>query len=197
MPRDFRINGPTLVLVKGSSSDQILGDIKELGLSDQSIRVQLDIRHRDINVDAWGGEIPADVQCMLAGCNVIMSLIHLDLDVLDACIRASMGGTNAIGFLPRTGARLGNDAARFAGGGLNARNHYIGLNLTSPVLSKPWRFYTTYLQGIQEIPLGAEKSIYQLNWRVIPYTQDPYSMLVANYGQGGLDHPLWDHTLDT
>lgn len=187
MARDFQINGECLVQVKGAAGTSI-ATLQELGLAADPITVTLDFRHRDINVDAWGGEVPADVQVMLAGASVSMNLIHLDRDILDVCLRESQGGSSAIGRLKRAGARMGNNAARFA-----ATNHYIGLNLTSPVQSKPWRFYFSYLTGPPvTVPLGTEKSVYQLNWRIIPYTRDPY-----NSASGAEDFQLYDHTLDT
>src|SRR5581483_5195340 len=141
MGRDFQINGETMVYVKGSNASAI-ASITELGLSEGPITLTLDFRHRDINVDAWGGEIPPEVQVMLAAVNISMPLIHLDRDILDTCIRESMGGAPAIGQLARAGARMGNNTVRFS-----AANHYIGLNLASPVGNKPWRFFTSYLTG--------------------------------------------------
>lgn len=187
MARDFFINGESMVSVKGAAGTSI-NPLIQLGLSDGPIRVSLDFRHRDIQVDAWGNEIPPEVQFMLAAATITMTLVHFDRDVLDVCVQESFGGAAAPGFLTRAGSRLGNNAARFA-----ATNHYIGLNILSPVAAKPWRFYFTYLTGTPvEFPLGTEKSLVQLTWRAIPYTQDPW-----NGGLGALGSPLWDYTLDT
>lgn len=188
MGRDFQINGETMVFVKGSSASGI-GTLQELGLATDPIQVSYDFRHRDMNVDAWSGpDMPPEVQCMLAGVNVSMNLIHWDDDILDVCLRESLGGASAIGRLKRAGARMGNNSPRFA-----AANHYIGLNLSSPVLGKPLRFFFSYLTGPPKtIPLGTEKSVTSLNWRVIPYTVDPYGA-----GFGAEDYQLWDNVLDT
>lgn len=190
MARDFQINGPCLALVKGRA-DSGIGTLQELGLAEGPIRVSLEFRHRDMQVDAWGGEIPPDVQFMLAAVNVFIPLIHFDRSILDVCIAESMGGAPAIGQLAGAGRRMGNNLPRFAGGGVDG-NHYISLNLTSPVGLKPWRFYTTYLvNNPADFPLGTEKSMVQTQWRCIPYTTDPYQA-----GAGAQGWPLWDHTND-
>ena len=83
---------------------------------------------------------------------------------------------------------MGGNVARFAAG-----NNFIGLNLTSPVASKPWRFYFAYLVAPPAtFPLGTEKSIIGLQWRAIPFTVDPWQG-----GSGALGQILWDHVLDT
>lgn len=191
MARDFYINGETMVYVKGRS-DSGIGTLQELGLSTGPVTVSFDFRHRDINVNAWGDEIPPEVQWMLAGANVSMNLVHYDPSILDICVMESMAGAPAIGQMRRAGARMGNNGVRFAAGGLLG-NHFIGLNLASPVAGKPWRFYFSYLtQSPIQYPLGTEKSVVTLNWRAIPYTTDPWGG-----GTGAQGTPLWDHTLDS
>ncbi len=197
MARDFYINGETMVSVKGRADSEI-GSIQQLGLSEDPIRVSLNFRHEDINVDAWGGRIPAEVQWFLSDAIITMNLIHIDRNILDVCFLESMGGATAIGSLRRAGARLGNNLPRFAGGG-QLGNHYIGLNLSAPVGGVPWRFFTTYLTDSPfEQPLGTEKSIFTLRWRAIPYTQDPWGGVTAgNPGTGAEGAQLWDYVLDT
>lgn len=186
MARDFFINGETMVAVKGNANSGFPG-LTHLGLADGPIRVRLDFRHMDIQVDAWGGEIPADVQCKLAAATISMTLVHFDRNVLDDCLGQSMGGAS-VGTVSRAGRRMGGGNARFA---LN--NFYIGLNLLSPVGAKPWRFYYTYLTGPpMEFPLGTERSIVALNWRAIPYTTDPWGG-----GTGSTNAILWDHDTDS
>jgi hypothetical protein len=191
MARDFLINGESMVSVKGPQGSAI-ASISQLGLTVSPIRVTLDVRHRDINLDAWGGEIPADTQFMLAAASISMDLVHVDRDVLSACIKLGMAGAGGVGNnegqLARAGLRMGGGLARFASG-----NNYIGLNISSPVLALPYRFYFAYLTGTPvDIPLGTEKSIIVCNWRAIPYTQDPW-----NSGQGATGTVLYDNTLDT
>ncbi len=190
MSRDFFINGETLVLVKGRS-DSAIGTLTELGLSSDPIRVSPVFKHKDILVDAWG-EVPADVQFMLAEATVTMNLIHIDRGVLNTVIQESMAGAPAIGSLARAGQRMGNNQPRFGPGGANG-NHYIGLNLSSPVGNLPWCFYYAYLSSPPvQIPLGTEKSVFACQWRVVPYVQDPYGN-----GQGAYGAVLWSHVLDT
>lgn len=192
MARDLFINGPTLVGVKGSVSTA-LANLIGLGLSDMPIRVSFNGRHMDVNVDAYGGEIPMEIQYKLTDVVIAMTLMHVDMDVLRVCLAESMGGMGAAGdgVLPIPGARLGNNAALFA-----ATNHYISLNISSPVGNLPWRFKHCYLMGNPlEIPLGTERSIITVAWRCIPYTTDPYAA-GGTVGGGTLNYPLWDHTLD-
>jgi hypothetical protein len=155
------------------------------------VRVRVTPRHRDINVEAWG-DAPAEVQMMLAEANLVTNLIHVDENILETCLEESLCGA-AFGGLPQTGQRLGNNLPRFASSlGIPGNgNHYIGLNLTSPVLLRPWRFLYAYITDF-EYPLGAEKTVATVSWRVIPYTQDPYNSGLAAQGQ-----QLWDRTLDT
>jgi hypothetical protein len=189
MARDFFINGESLVYVKGRA-DSSIGTLSELGLASGPIVISPVFNHRAINVNAWG-EAPAEMQFMLSEVRVTMTLIHFDRTIMDVCITESMAGAPAIGQLPRAGARMGNNLARFAAGGALG-NHYIGLNIASPVGSKPWRFYYAFLaERPLEMPLGAERSAVITNWRAIPYTQDPWGG-----GTGAQGAVIWDHTLD-
>lgn len=192
MARDLFINGPTLVGVKGNVNTAV-ANLTGFGLSDMPIRVSLNSRHMDVNVDAFGGEVPFEIQYKLTDVNINMTLMHIDRDVLDVLIMESMGGAAAIGTLTGAGSRLGNNVARFA-----ANWHYVSLNISSPVGGKPWRFYNAYLTGQpMEIPLGTERSIFILNFRAIPYCQDPYAAGDdAEPGDGAEGYVLWDHTLD-
>jgi hypothetical protein len=189
MVRDLFINGPTLVTVKGNIGTTI-STISELGLSDNPIRVSLNERHMDVNVDAYGGEIPMELQYKLVDVNINMTLMHIDPDVLDACLKETRGGAAAVGTLTTAGSRLGNNAARFA-----AAWHFVELGLTSPIGLKPWRFYNCYLTGQPlEIPLGVERSIFVVNFRCIPYTNDPYSA-GGTTGLGTAGYVLWDNVI--
>lgn len=185
MASDIFVNGETLVMVKGRS-DSGIGTLSELGLSSDSIRITPQFRWLDVNADAWG-QAPFEMQFMLASLSVTMTLVHFDRTVLNYCITESMAGAPAIGQLPRAGARMGNNTARFS-----TTNHFISLNLTSPVGGIPWRFYTSFLTvNPLEFPLGTERSLVTLNWRVIPFTTDPY-----NDGSGAQGTVLWDHVND-
>lgn len=184
MPRDFFINGESMVYVRSPSS-VLIGAATQFGLADSPIRVSLDFRHLEIEVDAWGRQVPPEVQCMLASCNITMTLVHFDRAVLDECWRLSLGGTDAAGTLPRAGARLGNNAAFGA-----VNNYYVRLGISSPVSNKPWVFKHCYMTGNPgEFPLGTERSVVTVNFKAIPYTRDPW-----NDGAGALDQVLWDYS---
>lgn len=198
MARDFFINGPTGVFVKGRS-DGPLAALSFLGLSESPIIVTPRFRHAPLMVNAWGGgEVPADLQVFLADADVAMDLIDFDRTFLANCIQAAMGGAAAEGACVTAGTRMGGNAARFAPG-----NNYLGLNLTAPVSPgpSPWRFYYAYLQDSIEFPLGSEKSVIRLSWKVVPYTNDPWGggsaqpTTTAGFGAGGA--LLWDHNADT
>jgi hypothetical protein len=185
MARDFYVNGPTLVSVKGRS-DSTIGTLSELGLSDAPIRVVPNFKHQGITVDAWGSA-PPEVQFMLATVEVTISLVHFDPDVLNECLRLSTGSPAAAGRMPTAGTRMGNNVARFAVG-----NNFIGLNLSSPTQGAPWRFYYAFMTGPPvNFPLGAERSVAITNWTCIPYDTNLY-----NAGASSSGIYLWDRTLD-
>ena len=191
MARGFVINGESLILVKGRA-DSGIGALSELGLTDGPILVKPDYRHMDIQVDAYGGEVPPEVQYKLAFATVTMSLVHFDPAILAICQMESQAGAPSEGQVGRAGALMGNGVARFAAGG-TLGNHYIGVNITSPVIGRPWRFLTAYMTGPPlQYPLGTERSVVVVNWRAIPYQIDPYGGGVGAYGQY-----IYDRTLDT
>ena len=185
MPRDFFINGESLVLVKGRSNGP-LASLQQLGLAQQTIQVSWQTQYDDFTLDAWGN-VPAEVQVRLGIVSISMALIHFDPDVLEACVRESQGGA-ALGCVTSASQRLGNNSARFS-----ATNYFIGLNIVSPVAGRPYRFLYTHMSSSPvSWPLGTQKSIVQLQWRAIPYTTDPYGG-----GLGATAAQIWDRTLDT
>ena len=189
MARDYFINGESMVYVKGRA-DSAIGNLTELGLASGPILVTPIFHHQPINVNALG-TAPAEMQFMLAEARITMSLVHFDRTVLDVCLTESMAGAPAVGQLARAGARMGNNLPRFAAGGALG-NHYIGLNIASPVGQKPWRFFYSFLaERPTEMPLGAERTICVCSWRAIPYTQDPWGN-----GTGAQGALLFDYTLD-
>lgn len=187
MARSIVINGETLVLVK-SSPNTTISSATELGLADSPIVISINMKYDDVIVDAWGEQVPADVQTFLTDVNITMRLVHFDQAVLRECIGLSMGvQAGNEGQLPHAGQLLGNGNARFVNG-----NNYVSLNLTSPILGLPWRFYNTYLVGnTPRWPLGTKRSLIDLTWRAIPYIADPYQS-----GSGASGQTLWDHVLD-
>lgn len=193
MTRQWVINGESMVSVRGMQGTAIQ-NIQQLGLTSDPIRITPNFRHRDIQLDAYGGEVPPEVQMMLADVTINFTLIHYDVNILNACINESLAGgdqTNVAGnagAVPRAGTLMGGQVARFAAG-----NHYIGLNILSPVANYPWRFLTCYMTGPpMTYPLGTEKSAVITNWRCIPFSVDPW-----NNGLGAQGQLLWDHITDS
>ena len=198
MARDFQISGPAMVSVKAGSASQI-ASLTQLGLSDAPIKVTPRFFHEPLNVDSWGARyVPADYQVFIADVEISMTLIHVDRTVLQVCLALAAGNPLIAteGFMAVAGTRLGNNTARFA-----ATNCYIGLNITSPIQGLPWRFLYAFLTGAQEFPLGTEKSIFNLSWKAIPYTNDPWGGGTAqpstSASLGAAGAILWDHTPDS
>lgn len=205
MDRDFVINGETLVRVKGGMHTSTfqsgnISTITELGLTTDQIRVIPRFIHKDIRVDDFGPEIPAEVMQYLADVIIKTNLIHYDPIILDTCLAESQTwatGTFA-GTLAPAGSVLGNNLPLFSSG-----CHYISLNLSSPVLGLPWRFPTSYLTGPPvEIPMGTDATIVKCNWRAIPYTTSLPSVISPGTGvifdgsANSSGRVLWDHKVD-
>ncbi len=171
MPRDFVINGESLVSVRGGAhmGSGAIGVYSELGLTTDQIRIIPRYYQRAIYVDDFGPDCPVELLAGIASVDFRLNLIHYDPNVLDIMMRESMVG----------GAGPGTTAGIFApwgtpmGGGmplLASGNHYFGVNIASPILNFPWRFFNCYLpEQPVEIPLGTEKSITSCNIRAIPY----------------------------
>lgn len=196
MSRSFQIPGECMVLVKGNVNSSI-ASLSQLGLSEDSVNVSYSYKFTDIKVNAWGnGSVPPEEQCFLAEVTVSMGLVHFDPVVLAECVRLGLAGAPVEGQMPRTGALMGNGAARFAAG-----NNYIGLNLTSPVANLPYRFWYARLANDPfKAPMGTERQVVSLNWRIIAYSNDPWGGGTAQpntvAGTGSLGAVLWDHVLD-
>ncbi len=196
MSRAFFVNGESMVAVKSNVASAI-PVLTQLGLTDSPIRITPNFRHQDIIVDAWGPQVPPEIQAFLLDVNITISLVHFDPVVLAVCESLSIGGGAADGTTPRAGVLMGGNAARFAVG-----NNYIGLNILSPVAGVPWRFLYTYMTGPPlTFPLGTERSVVTTNWRGILYTNDPFGGGTAQpgtaAGTGALGAVIWDHILDT
>lgn len=203
MGRDFIINGETLVLVKGvgalRSDSPATPVLKELGLAEGGIIISPRFIRQDIHTDDFGSTIPAEVMNLLAEVRISMTLIHTDIEVLEQCIIEAMDGGfidgGSEGELAGAGALMGRGKDLFGVDPDDRSNdcHYISLNLTSPVLNRPWRFPTAYLADDPvEIPLSATASAYQVTWRAIPYKKSSPTTEATSIGLS-----LWDHTLDT
>lgn len=196
MTRGFVTYGEAMVYVRGPEGS-IIEEITELGLCSESIRITPRYNHLDILTDDFGPSVPVEVLSNMADAKVSMTLVHFDWNIVDYCMYLAMGGTGPVndeqdydGSLSQAGSPLGFGKPMY-----DPSNHYVSLYLRSatetlsPPTNVPYRFICSYLDGQPlEIPLGTERSLLQLSWRVIPYrpfTGDEIS------SEGGLK--LWDH----
>lgn len=213
MPRDFNINGETLVKVKFgahipnavSNISGSMSNLSELGLAAREVRIVPKLVHQNINADDFGPEVPAELMGMLAECRIFMTLIHYDESILDFCWSESLGNSftltainlmgpptivNTPGTVPGAGSLIGNGLPLQASG-----NHYISLNLSSPVLNKPWRFPASVLTGFFPMrSLGTRATPVDIEFRAIPY-KFPVAIYAPEVVSSGT--VLFDHTLDT
>jgi hypothetical protein len=213
MSRDYIINGETLVKVKlGAQYPSVIspgiasGNIFELGLAIDKINISPVFYQRNIYVDDFGPNVPAEIACQIAEVNISMTLVHYDKRILDWCMAESMGGVvvkrvfggpefEFAGTLAGAGVLLGNNLPLQASGG-----HFISLNLTSPQLSFPWRFPASFLTTTPlVIPLGTEKTMAVCQWKAIPYApveRPSLSGVMSGQELVSSGITLWDHSLD-
>jgi hypothetical protein len=193
------------------------GNLYDLGLAVKEVRVTQSFLHEDLNTDDYG-KIPVDVLWRGSTCNVNMTLIHYEPTVLDVCMSESMGGVNAVnlgqnldpaGLMQPFGTPLGAFLGPAASG-----NHFISLNILSPVMLWPYRFPFSYLSETPAVtPLGVGVQLVELNWRAIPYQVplgEPEEQQISD-DEIGFAQPavlwsgeiissgavLWDHVTDT
>lgn len=197
--RDFHINGPALLSVRGPTGSSIAGTTYELGLSEGQVEVRPVFNHSALQVNAWGLQ-PADQQWMGATVDITCGLIHFDASCLEEIVRLSMGGGTSFGQMGRAGVRLGGGVIRFAVG-----NNYFGLNITSPDDTRPFRFFFCYLPDPPlSWPLGTEKEVINIRFRAVPYPGTSTSILtgsdpggvVNGVPLGSTNYPLFDRGSD-
>lgn len=240
MARNYVIPGPVMVYVKfgehvpasfsnvvpgslpGSSSSDAPSNICELGLSSDSITISPKLIQHDTRTDDYGPDVPADIMVMGAECEIGMTLIHQDPNVVDLCLAEAMGGPciaggvspqyNA-GTLSAVGTPLGG---ALGNGAFASGNHFISLNLVPGQVGQlPWRFPNAFLRTAPaSIPVGVKVQMTQLNWRAIPCPNvSLHDVVVPGVGGTGrlivnttVQQPteivssgavLWDHGLDT
>jgi hypothetical protein len=195
MARQFVWNGETLVEVRGGvhMSGAAIGVMSELGLATENIRIEPQINFKNVNVNDFGPDVPADVLSMLSSVKISMTLIHYDPEILDICIGESMGNSipnlvenSAVdgGFVQYVGGTLAGAGTPL--GGLKrifeSGWHYISLNLSSQVLEQPWTFPKCYLNQMPvKIPIGNDLSKVEMEWTALPYF-DPLISGVNGYG---------------
>jgi hypothetical protein len=192
--RSFRINGECLVKVKGHNALSVDGQsaLHELGLSSEGVTVTPRLVHRDVNADDFGRDVPADVRWMMADAEIGMTLIHYDREVLEKCLRESMGGAALIGMCGAAGLTLGRGRALLTSG-----CRFVSLNLLSPVEEHPWRFPAAFLAGRPaQVRLGTKVTGAVLSFRAIPYRDPNTSVGTFNQNLHSSGAVLWDHTAD-
>lgn len=185
MTRQFYVFGQFMVYVKGGRG--LFTEYEELGLVSESVIVRPRYQFKEMFVDDFGPSVPVDVQPLMMDCQVQMTLVHFDVDVLKKCMRATTGGAGD-GTTAAAGKPIGGGSSI-----LSTRNGYITLYLHPSVQAESsWRFFNAYLENNpMEYPLGTETSYVKLNWRAIPYT-------IAT-GTGEVTSPnivLFDHPFD-
>lgn len=180
MVRDFRINGPSLVKVKGGlhwDTNLFIDDAsksQELGLALGDIKIVPNFYHKNLKTDDFGSEVAPDVQSNLVNVTINMTLVHLDQAVLSLCMQEAMG-VNGVTFgnlIPQmdgtcspAGTPLGKGLPMFSSG-----NNLISLNVLSEDENNPWRFRSCYLaEQPFTYPLGTKNSEVVLTWTGIPY----------------------------
>lgn len=187
--RGWFVNGPAMVSVRGGADAPDIQSLTEFCLTQNPISVVPSLTHADINLDAWG-DAPPEVQCRLGTLTVSMDPIDFDPDVLSILIALAAGRIGSVaneGTLGPAGIRMGGNAARFASGW-----KYVSVSIYSPDAGRPFGFLNAYLQSPQmAMPLGTQKSVVPVTFRVIPYTQDPWQG-----GAGAAAQSLWVRSLN-
>jgi hypothetical protein len=236
MARDFQRDGEVLIRVKFGAhvppQATLAGgpsNLSDLGLADKNtVKIRPLFYHKEIPVDDFGQHVPPEALAIAAAVDISMVLVHYDPDIVDICQAESLGGMSQLlqpsvsGHQSVAGVGYGanSDIAGLAGtlapagtplgGGvplLASGNHYVSLNLFSPVLQFPLHIPSTYLTGQPvEIPMGVAYNPLVLRFRAIPY-KFPLALsgnqFVAS-GQltGSLEVSssgavLWDHVTDS
>jgi len=182
MPRNFLINGESMVVVQGPSGSAIAAPC-QLGLAPDAIRVSLNEHSKPLIVDAYGQNNTVDEQVFGGDALINMTLVHFSAIVLAECVRLAWPSAPAEGTLGRAGTRRGNGVPIGAAG-----SSFITLNISSPVAGLPYNFLTAWLaERPITIPLGTEKSAVVLTWKANAYSIDPW-----NGGTGSLGVPLYN-----
>ncbi len=182
MPRNWFVNGPSLVKVKGGdhwATGTLSGKSNvalELGLAVSKIRVAPTLYRENLKADDYGKNAAPDVQWNLANVTVHMTLSHYDDNVLSLCRQDMMAVPGALnttlfglptldGTAAPAGTPMGKGLPMFFSG-----NNLISLNILSEEYQNPWRFKSCYLADTPfDYPLGMTNSEVILTWTAIPY----------------------------
>lgn len=201
MGRDFQVDYEVMVRVKGSVQSYIFEPM-DLGLCSEGISITPAWKHKDINVDDFGPDVPAEILCMMAEVSISIPLIHYDPDVLNACLSESLGGFQtttgendnilipAPGIMMPAGTPLGGGVELYGSG-----NHYISLSLCSAISGGSFHFPAAFMtKAPMTLKLGQKTRIAMTTWRAIPYVS-----FAQNAGPEGISSSgviLWDTDID-
>lgn len=162
--------GEVLVSVKGSAGSAIAG-VSQLGYCESPVSWSPTFQKLDVIINAFG-TTPAEVQMMGIMASISMSLVYFDPAILDALLSESAAGAGSAGANSRAGARMGNGQPLYSAG-----CHFFSVGLSSPVANKPYTFLACQLvDNPLTWPLGAERSVVQVNFRAISYSPVPISL---------------------
>jgi hypothetical protein len=187
IPPSGSLSGGVIVSIPATSGVGLIsGGISEmvdLGLCEGPITVRPRFFHKPMRVDDFGPYGSPEVMWNLAECDVEMTLIHYDREILDIVVSESMAGSIS-GFLIGCGVPMGGGLPLYASG-----NHYVSVNLLPPPPDGinpyiPYFFPSCYLaEPPVVIPLGTTRSSVMLNWKAIPYTYPvPESIFTSSGG---------------
>lgn len=169
MALDLFQAGEVLVTVKGAGGSA-LASVQQLGYCESAPSWNPSWQGLDVIVNAFG-QGPAEVQQMALMATLSLPLVYFDAAVLDAMISESTGGAGA-GANSYAGKRLGGGQPLYSAG-----CHFFSIGLSSPVAAKPYTFLACHLTGQPiSFPVGAERSIVQVNLRAISYNPTPTSL---------------------
>ncbi len=187
--RDYHIPGPSIIKVKGSTSnlgltglsipgqeastatEPILKTAVELGLCTHDIEIKPRFIHKDVVADDFGPEVAADLMWLLADVSLTMQLIHYDDQVLDALVHEASGRSETLGrvgrgYIAGAGTLMGSIFPPF-----DPKSRYVVLFIQPSTSSEelPYRFIKATLADRPFVmPYGVDSKKVQLQWRVIP-----------------------------
>lgn len=207
MVRDFQIPGPLLVRIKlgahvlttplGSNNGN--SALFELGLCSEAVSVTFQYMHHDLQADDFP-QTPPELLWQGATVDVRTPLIHYDPTSLNASLvesQAANAGSFPFGTMPPAGLPMAGYTELQASG-----NHFISLNLVSPVAGQSYRFRACVLTGPPvTLPLGVEAIVAVANWRAISYRSAQLGPILSGFSpyteitSSGV--PLFDQVLDT
>jgi hypothetical protein len=170
MPRQYVLNGETLVEVRGGchASGFPIGVLSELGLAEDQIRISPQINFKDINVNDFGPNVPADLLRMLSSVKISMTLVNYSPEVLDICIAESMGISRTIPDIGIPGVstvRLSPDNGEV---GANSGQFLISaVQGGTPLQPGDFAFWVGGTLAGAGTPMGGLKRIFESGWHYI------------------------------